>query len=636
MEDSNPNKKVIKISGKLNQAFIIKELYFDFENTDIVVELRKDYDNKKIASHLDLEGWQDTINTFKETLIQNGVSKKHAAMICDNASKGAVELIEEEGGKWEKEQNRKHEVICYKYSSNIKEDLHEAVILDNKPVFITYNGKKIVEVKSIKEESRAIVPPLPEEYPYSAYQFKNIGEVNTYLERAKKISFDAIYFTLKPIVADYNDQTKHKQILLTTDIIWSYFQDRFPTTRYNIIVGGNGSGKSTEAIFYGATGYRPVNFTNPNAANINRILGCVEPGQCTIISDETRGLDKNPDLLSTYAEGYRFDGQTSKINDYTRKNEFFKAYCYKILVAETVPKIRELKGIVDRSFDDTAYMGHPKYDIKETLTPQGNPARQRRMNVLNDFRKLMLIYRLLHFKDSIPDIDVGVDGREKELVKPNLQLFHNTEAQKEIIETLQYYLSKRRGKKDVSIEPILHKIVTGLCKSSQQTIPVKDIWEKLKCEIPGHVDVERDRDGVVIEAKRPNEYHTQDFGTIYCNSTVANILEHTFGGSPKHTKTGNAYIFDRERLQKVSSSLKRTLGKIKVGEEGEQGEDDTKASYFDCMNSITSSSNNKQNIHMLPKTHSSYSPLHLDEVERKLKERSEALAERGSGEGGIA
>jgi hypothetical protein len=314
-------------------------------------------------------------------------------------------------------------------------------------------------------------------------------------------SLDAIYFTFKKIVADYNDQSTQKQTLVVIDIIWFYLQDRFPTIRYNIIVGGNGSGKSTEAIFYGATGYRPVNFTNPSAANINRILGCVEPGQCTIISDETRGLDKNPDLLSTYAEGYRFDGQTSKINDYTRKNEFFKAYCSKILVAEIVPKLKELKGLVDRSFDDTAYMGHPKYDIKETLIPQGNPGRQRRLDVLNDFRKLMLIYRMVHFKDPIPDIGVGVDGREKELVKPNLQLFHNTEAQKEITKTLQHYLDKRRGKKNVSIEPILHEIVTGLCHSQTEKIHVKDIWDKLMSEIPGHQDVERDSDGVVIGVK---------------------------------------------------------------------------------------------------------------------------------------
>jgi hypothetical protein len=44
----------------------------------------------------------------------------------------------------------------------------------------------------------------------------------------------------------------------------------------------------------------------------------------------------------------------------------------------------------------------------------------------------MLVYRLLHFKDLIIDVNVGVYGREKELVKPTLQLFYKTSAQKEV------------------------------------------------------------------------------------------------------------------------------------------------------------------------------------------------------------
>jgi hypothetical protein len=41
----------------------------------------------------------------------------------------------------------------------------------------------------------------------------------------------------------------------------------------------------------------------------------------------------------------------------------------------------------------------------------------------------MLVYRLIHFKDEIPDIDIGVECREKKLTKPIIQLFYNTEAQ---------------------------------------------------------------------------------------------------------------------------------------------------------------------------------------------------------------
>jgi hypothetical protein len=32
----------------------------------------------------------------------------------------------------------------------------------------------------------------------------------------------------------------------------------------------------------------------------------------------------------------------------------------------------------------------------------------------------MLVYRLVHFDDAILDIDIGLDGRDKELCKPLL------------------------------------------------------------------------------------------------------------------------------------------------------------------------------------------------------------------------
>jgi hypothetical protein len=86
------------------------------------------------------------------------------------------------------------------------------------------------------------------------------------------------------------------------------------------------------------------------------------------------------------------------------------------------------KGVLDRTFRINTYRGKPKHDIKEVLNPQGNAERQRLLDELMDFRKLMLIYRLIHFTDSIPDIDIGVDGRDKELCKPVIQLFYGSES----------------------------------------------------------------------------------------------------------------------------------------------------------------------------------------------------------------
>ena len=69
-----------------------------------------------------------------------------------------------------------------------------------------------------------------------------------------------------------------------------------------------------------------------------------------------------------------------------------------------------------------------------------------------DFRKLLLVYRLKHFKDPIPDLDIGVEGRDKELVKHSIQLFYGCKCLNEVIETLQNFLDLKNEKKESTIE----------------------------------------------------------------------------------------------------------------------------------------------------------------------------------------
>ena len=178
--------------------------------------------------------------------------------------------------------------IAFKYSNRSKSSLHEAVILDGRPVFLTYNSEndKFNTVDSIQESNHVIKPPQPEEYPYEAYEFANLDEILSYAKVTREESFDSLYDRAKYIVQEYNDQDPHKQILLACDIVWSYFQDKFSTTHYLAIIGDNGSGKSTVGDTFEAIGYRPVSMTDPTAANLFRVLGTIEPGQCTIIADE--------------------------------------------------------------------------------------------------------------------------------------------------------------------------------------------------------------------------------------------------------------------------------------------------------------------------------------------------------------
>lgn len=66
------------------------------------------------------------------------------------------------------------------------------------------------------------------------------------------------------------------------------------------------------------------------------------------------------------------------------------------------------RSVLDRTFSFTPYAGNPKadIDIKETISHQGDPDRLRLYNKIMGIRKLLLVYRRIHFEvyydDKIP------------------------------------------------------------------------------------------------------------------------------------------------------------------------------------------------------------------------------------------
>jgi hypothetical protein len=248
--------------------------------------------------------------------------------------------------------------------------------------------------------------------------------------------------------------------------------------------------------------------------------------------------------MSILKSGYQFNAKVSKISMNEEVQQWFYPYCLKIIIAERSPSQSDAKGVLDRTFLYTAYKGKPQYDIKEILNPAGDHVRQKLFNELTDFRKLMFIYRLIHFQDAVLDIDVGLEGRDKELCKPLLQLFYNTNSYKEIRATLQIFLNAKNQKKSNLIEAALHPMIVNLVSMNGREVPAKRIWSEIisGSTIEGHFD-----------DKRPNEYQSADYGTLYRN-TITNIICDKFGAERKHAEHGNVLRFDPEKLVKVGNA----------------------------------------------------------------------------------
>jgi hypothetical protein len=128
----------------------------------------------------------------------------------------------------------------------------------------------------------------------------------------------------------------------------------------------------------------------------------------------------------------------------------------------------------------------------------------------------MLVYRLIHFDDPIPDLDVGVRRRNKELCKPYLRLFYGSQSQKEIEQTFQIFLDAKNTKKSTSLEAMLVPVIFELVEEKGNEVFSSEIWDYVK----GHLEGEPNPHDT-------NEYHISDF-TLY-RSTITKILEDKFG-----------------------------------------------------------------------------------------------------------
>jgi hypothetical protein len=465
----------------------------------------------------------------------------------------------------------------YKYS---KPGLHESVIVGGLPFFIKYDAEnaEIIVVENIKENSRVLRPPNYEEYPYRPYEFVDIVELSEYVRRAKNEAIDSLYQKALDIVKLFNDQDTYKQNIIAIDLVWSYFQDKFGTTHYLGVTGDNDSGKSSIGNTFEAVGYRCVNMTSPSAPNIFRVLGMIEPGQCTLVLDEADKIDGDVDIMNILKTGYDYSKRVPKTNTNTWKLEFFWTYCFKIIIGEKSLSRFKAKGLLDRTLAFSVFPGEAKLDIKEVMNPQGDPELEQALGRLLDFRKLMLVYRLLHFNDPVIDLDIGLKRRNRELCKPYIRLFYNTEAQKEVEQTFQTLIDLKNGRKAKSIEAILIPIIIDLVEEKGNEVSSNVIWNYITENIEG-------------EFQSTNEYHIEDH--ILYRNTITKILEDKFGAEPpKHTRKGNVVIFNFDKLRKIQRSYEsdtdikiETRRKNVLKCEGSEGSEGTmkSAPHFDNL-----------------------------------------------------
>jgi len=150
------------------------------------------------------------------------------------------------------------------------------------------------------------------------------------------------------------------------------------------------------------------------------------------------------------------------------------------------------------------------------------------------------------------EVDVGIDGRDEELCKPLLQLFHSlgasNELQKELEHTLQHFLSIKNKRKQNSKEALIYPIVANTISKYGLKINAGSIWQEITDSIEGQID-----------EKNPNIFHPADYPDFYRSSVIGMIVD-KFGGELDHKEKGNLIIFNQDIFTRMGKQYDITKG----------------------------------------------------------------------------
>ncbi len=487
-------------------------------------------------------------------------------------------VVIERKGEDEDEEKTK-EVMVYKYSNNGKDDLYESIILNGLPCFIMYDKEKdngeggMWGRREIKQPGRTLRPPRIDECPFPPYEFETMNELKEYIRRAKGIKSIADLFNAsKHFWKMYVDQDKEIVNMLAADTILTYFQDLFPVIHYDECVGGNDVGKSSIGYTMQYTAYRPVKGTSISGANYYRIFGTVEPGQCIIIEDEGDSISDDPEKVRILKAGYEYNEKVPKTNKNTEKQEmsWFFVYAFKMILAEKSLRQLKAKGLVDRTCTMKCRPGKVKYSIKDVVSDVINKAPNlvTLYKELLDFRKLLLCYKLIHYKDALPRIKVDLENRDKELMYPLLQLFYGSSAFPEVKEAVEFFVKQRRERKSRSLDAALYPIIKSEIGPNPNDGTFKDPTNIpiLFSKIWGRVIAGDDIEGSYDE-KRKNEYDTKEYGKLYI-STLSLLISDVFGANIKHTNKGSELTFNLDKFKSFESRYEKVdMADLKINVE---------------------------------------------------------------------
>ncbi|HEU4824444.1 MAG TPA: hypothetical protein VFS97_13550 [Nitrososphaeraceae archaeon] len=448
-------------------------------------------------------------------------------------------------GKKDKEKERLAHFV-QKYSKPDGSLITEAVIVGDIPYFaVARTTEKEVNVTLedfIKISDRTEYKPFePEAYLNKPYKFRSTEEFDDTIEKAKGETPDSLYKKVKKIWSKYIDADNFHISICAADTMFTYFQDKIGMTHYLFFVGNNSSGKSNNLLVLNRLAYRNFTSTDMTAANIFTFLGSGEEGQGTLCEDEADGIENSNEKMAIHKNGYITGFPVSRIDtSFGRKQLKYNTFCFKAFAAERFPDSFKAKGFNQRVLEIQCYYGDPDEDIAEVTNSAGDERLQSLSDELEETRNLLLAYRLLHFNIEIPDIKLNIKGREKQLFKPVIRVFQNTETLMELLPVISNYVTQKREANDATFNAYLYRTIRDMIKEQSHTVlSSTKIWDRIVSDL----------EATVISGRNLSA-DTTEFGVI-SQKEIIQTLEHVFGAKKKRTNTGRYLVFNTVKLDQL-------------------------------------------------------------------------------------
>jgi hypothetical protein len=400
----------------------------------------------------------------------------------------------------------------------------EAIYHRGKPAFLVANKDSFRVCEEVTAEDETFLPKeYPNEYPYEPYGYYE-GAVPSREELFWKVrdEFD-LFLDVESIWKDY----------LAACVLLSYQQEKLRTVPYVYFVGDNESGKTVALNLLNWLCYRPMlGVTIPSADTYGYLDDSEAPG--TILEDEAQGLQRDMEKSKIYKAGYKRGAVVPRtmITQNKRFIKYFRVFCFKACAAEEIPHV---KGLLERFIFIPMVEGYPRRDWADF-----NEEDEKRLRQLRD---MLLKWRLASMDWKIPEIDLAVKGRLKELWKPILQIVSGLTVEADLRTHLELLQKERLSEKTNTLEGHIVKVICELY-APNQPLAFADVWDALVNDLEGKLD-----------DKKPNKMDTAEFGEV-TKQKVGYRLREVLSGRKTNTRgqkgPGRIYEFDAEKLRRIA------------------------------------------------------------------------------------